>query len=70
MDLDNKSWSNMRGYGKINIYDYDSKTDKLDINTFKFNRIDDLKTPYTTSVNTTMAWSGKSIESDNYNYKK
>lgn len=66
MDLENKSWSNMRGYAKINMYDYNVKTDKLDTKTYKFNRIDDLKSPYTTMADTKMAWSGKPIESDKY----
>jgi len=63
MDEEKKTWSNMRGYGNIDLYDYDVNSEEMNISINKYNRIDNLKSPFTTNVKINSAWSGKSIES-------
>ena len=71
MDNESKTWSNTRGYGKVNIYEFNK--DNINMMTFDWNRIDNLKTPYYTNADTNMAWTNKDINSlkySNYNQTK
>jgi hypothetical protein len=67
MDSQSKSWSNVRGYGKLNIYEFNEN--KINMTIYDTNKIDKLQAPYTTLVDANMAWSNKELECLKYSNK-
>ena len=67
MDNSEKTWSNVRGYAKLNIFDYNKNNLKL--NTYCWNKIDRLPEPFITNSDTNMAWSNKDITNNKYTSK-
>ena len=66
MDNEAKTWSNARGYGKINIYEFNK--DRINLSICHWNKLDNLKKPFFTNVDTNLGWTNK--EMNNHKYSK
>ncbi len=55
-DSRNKLWCNQRGYGNL-VFGKNSSDNHVKINVKSYNRIPPLNVPYSSKVNSEMAWS-------------